>query len=257
MMKVLFVCLMSLALLAPSIKAAEVTIAVASNFAKPMKQLVNEFERETGHQAKLSYASSGKFYAQIQHGAPYDVFLSADHEKPQKLIQLGLAVDDSLFTYAVGRLALWSVDSKYIDDQGNALKQGKFKHLAMADPKLAPYGLAAQQTLKVLSLFESLQPKIVQGENISQTYQFVFTGNAKLGFVAWSQIVDAKTAQLKSGSAWLVPTHYHDPIQQQAVLLKRAKDKPAAQAFITFLQSEKAQAIIQSAGYEIAAKGKD
>lgn len=255
-MKLLLVCWMLLTLLATSLQAGEVTVAVASNFAKPMKQLARDFEHETGHQIKLSYASSGKFYAQIQHGAPYDVFLSADHEKPQQLIKINLAVEDSLFTYAIGRLALWSIDTNTVDKQGHVLKQRKFKHLAMAEPKLAPYGLAAQQTLEALSLLSDVRSKLVKGENISQTYQFVSTGNAQLGFVAWSQIIDTNTAQSTSGSAWLVPTQYHAPIKQQAVLLKRAQDKPAAKAFIAYLQSDAAKAIIQSAGYEVATKGK-
>lgn len=236
--------------------AGDVTIAVAANFTYPMQQLAKQFEQDTEHRAKLSFASSGKFYAQIQHGAPYDVFLSADNQKPKLLAKKGLANESSRFTYAIGRLALWSMTPAYVDQHGKVLQTGAFKHLAVADAKLAPYGMAAQQTLQTLGLLEQFTPILVKGENISQTYQFVFTGNSPLGFVAWSQIINPANGTIKSGSAWLVPAHYHEPIEQQAILLKRATNNPAADAFIHFLQSETAQTIIQSAGYDLPSTGK-
>ena len=160
-----------------------------------MTEIAAEFEKATGHSAKLSFGSSGKFVSQIENGGPFEVLLSADEKAPQKLVESGLAVADSQFTYALGRLVLWSAKPGYVDDQGKILTTGGFKHLALADPKLAPYGAAAVEVLKKMGLFEKLQPLFVQGENIAQTYQFVSTANAELGFIAWSQVIDTKMAK--------------------------------------------------------------
>ncbi|MFA7281308.1 MAG: molybdate ABC transporter substrate-binding protein [Sterolibacterium sp.] len=226
--------------------AEEVTIAVAANFANPAKQIAAEFEKDTGHQATLSFGATGKFYAQIKNGAPFDILLAADDETPARLIQEGTAVPASRFTYAIGRLVLWSAKPGYVDAQGEVLK-GEFKHLAIANPKLAPYGQAAIETLTVLKMLETLQPKFVQAENIAQAHQFVASANAELGFVALSQVF--KDGKISEGSAWVVPAHLHQPIRQDAVILDKGKGKAAADAWIKYLKGEKATAIIRSYGY--------
>ncbi|MGR8941353.1 MAG: molybdate ABC transporter substrate-binding protein [Gammaproteobacteria bacterium] len=229
---------------------AETTIAaVASNFTQPMNEIADAFEKATGHSAKLSFGSSGKFVAQIENGAPFEVFLSADAEKPAKLEKAKLAVPGSRFTYAVGKLVLWSATPGLMDDQGAILHNGGFKHLALADPKLAPYGEAAVEVLKNKGLFEKLQPLFVLGENISQTQQFVSTGNAELGFIALSQVIaDGKIAE---GSGWVVPETLHSPIRQDAVLLHNGVNNPAAAALLQFLKTAEARAIIQKYGYNL------
>ena len=179
-----------LALMAHGACAAEVQVAVAANFTAPMQKIAAAFEQDTGHRAKLAFGATGKFYAQIRNGAPFEVLLAADDETPAKLEREGAALAGSRFTYAIGRLALWSARPGYVDDQGEVLKRGAFKHLAIANPKLAPYGAAAVETLDRLGLLAALQPKFVQGENIAQTFQFVSTGNAELGFVALSQVME-------------------------------------------------------------------
>ena len=238
--------LLFLALFAHSAFAAEVQVAVAANFTAPMQRIAADFEQATGHQAKLSFGSTGKFYAQIKNGAPFDVLLAADDETPAKLEREGDA--GSRFTYSIGRLALWSAKPGYVDAQGAVLKQGTFKHLALANPKLAPYGAAAVETLNRLGLLAALQPKFVQGENIAQTFQFVSTGNAELGFVALSQVFEG--GKLKRGSAWIVPSGLHAPIRQDAVILARGKDNPAALALMKYMKEDKARAIIKAYGYE-------
>ncbi|RVU84333.1 molybdate ABC transporter substrate-binding protein [Leucothrix sargassi] len=232
----------------PSLYAAEVTVAVASNFIKPMKALAKRFEEETGHQAKLAFGSSGKLFAQISHGAPFDVFLSADKDKVTRLLAKGTALSGSEFVYATGRLALWSSNPTLVDEKGGVLKQGGFKYVAVANPKLAPYGAAAQSVLQTLELDEMLSPKKVIGENIAQTFQFVQTGNAELGFVAWSQVKGL--AEDKQGSYWLVPSACHPAIEQYAVTLKSAENNVAASALSAFLQQESSRALIQSFGYD-------
>lgn len=229
--------------------AAEVSVAVAANFTAPMQKIAADFEKDTGHKAQLAFGSTGKFYAQIKNGAPFEILLAADDETPAKLEKEGLAVAGSRFTYAIGQLALWSAKPGYVDDQGAVLKQGAFAHLAIANPKLAPYGAAAVETLNKLGLLAALQPKFVQGENIAQTYQFVSTGNAELGFVAVSQVVE--NGKLKSGSAWIVPASLHSPIRQDAVVLTPGKDNPAATALVKFLKTDQARAVIQSYGYAL------
>lgn len=228
-----------------SAQAAEVSVAVAANFTAPMQKIAPLFEQETGHKLSLAYGSTGRFYAQIKNGAPFQVLLAADDETPAKLEREGLGITGSRLTYAVGRLVLWSKSPTLVDKQGDVLKTAKFDKLALADPKLAPYGLAAMETLQALGLLEKLKPRWVQGENIAQTFQFVSTQNAQLGFVALSQITP------QEGSAWVVPSHLHTPIRQDAVLLSKGKDDPAALALLQFLRSEKARAIIRSYGYEI------
>lgn len=229
--------------------AEEVSVAVAANFTAPMKRIAADFEKDTGHKAVLSFGASGKFYAQIKNGAPYQVFLSADDEKPTQLIKDGLTVAGSRFTYAVGTLVLWSAKPGFVDTKGDVLAKGHFNKLSIANPKLAPYGLAAIETLKKLGLLSTLQPKFVQGENISQTHQFISTGNAELGFVALSQVM--KSGKIASGSAWVVPAKLHSPIRQDAVLLSAGKDNAAARALMTYLKTDKVRKIIRAYGYEI------
>jgi molybdate transport system substrate-binding protein len=229
--------------------ADEVQVAVAANFTAPMQKIAADFEKDTGHKASLAFGSSGKFYAQIKNGAPFQVFLSADDEKPAKLEQEGMTVPGSRFTYAIGTLVLWSAKPDLVDAKGAVLEKGGFEHLAIANPKLAPYGTAAMETLAKLGLTDKLQSKIVQGENIAQTYQFAATGNAELGFVALSQVM--KDGKISSGSAWIVPAGMHAPIRQDAVILANGKGNAAAEALMKYLKSAKATAIIKSYGYEV------
>ena len=235
------------ALLASAAHADTVSVAVAANFTAPMQKIAAEFAKDTGHKAELSFGATGKFYAQISNGAPFGVLLAADDTTPAKIASEGKGVADSRFTYAVGKLVLWSKQDGYVDAQGAVLKTGKFQHVAIANPKLAPYGLAAEQTLTQLGLLEQIKPKFVQGENIGQTYQFAATGNAELGFVALSQVME--DGKIKSGSAWLVPSSMHEPIRQDAIVLNTAKDNAAAKALMDYLRGDKARAIITSYGY--------
>lgn len=230
-----------------SAQAAEVSVAVAANFSAPMQRIAAAFERDSGHKALLSFGSTGKFYAQIVHGAPFQLLLAADQETPARLEQEGLALSGTRYTYAIGQLVLWSRQADLVDGNGDILHSGKFSRIAIADPKLAPYGAAAVETLGNLGLPSQLQAKFVQGENIAQTYQFVATGNAELGFVALSQVyADGKISQ---GSAWIVPAELHKPLQQDAVLLQAGKDNPAAVALADYLRSEPARQIMQTYGY--------
>jgi molybdate transport system substrate-binding protein len=235
--------------LSTSLHAAEVQVAVAANFTAPMQKIAADFEKDTGHKAQLAFGATGKFYAQIKNGAPFEVLLAADDETPAKLEKEGAAISGSRFTYAIGQLALWSAKPGYVDDKGAVLKKGAFEHLAIANPKLAPYGAAAVESLGKLGLLGSIEPKFVQGENIAQTFQFISTGNAELGFVALSQIYEG--GKLKSGSAWIVPASLHAPIRQDAVVLSQGKDNPAAAALMKYLKSDPARAVIKSYGYEL------
>jgi molybdate transport system substrate-binding protein len=230
-----------------SADAAEVKVAVAANFTAPMQKIVAHFTQDTGHTAVLSFGSTGNFHAQIVNGAPYEVFLSADRQTPMRLEEVGFGLSGTRFTYAVGQLALWSAQPALVDQEGAVLRSGNFEKIALANPKLAPYGAAAVETLGHLGLLEQLQPKFVQGESIAQAYQFIATGNAPLGFVALSQILE--NGQITAGSAWIVPSSLHAPIEQDLVILTRGKDNPAATALAAFLQSEKAIRIICSFGY--------
>jgi molybdate transport system substrate-binding protein len=236
----------ALALVAQAASAAEVQVAVAANFTEPARAIADRFRARTGHTARLSYGSSGQFYAQIANGAPFEVFLSADTERPQRAEAQGLAVKGTRFTYATGRLVLYSRRPGVVDPRGAVLGAGRFERLAIADPKAAPYGLAAMETLRSLGLAERLRPKLVQGASITQVLQFTQTGAAELGFVALSQVVATNR-----GSRWLVPARLHAPIDQQAVLLTRGAANPAAGAFLQFLKGPEAKAIIRRYGYEV------
>jgi len=235
------------ALFASLAHADTVSVAVAANFTAPMQKIATAFEADTGHKAELSFGATGKFYAQITNGAPFQILLSADDTTPARLEKEGKAAANSRFTYAIGTLVLWSAQPGYVDAQGAVLKTGDFKHLAIANPKLAPYGLAAMQTMDKLGVTAQLQPRFVQGENIAQTHQFVATGNAQLGFVALSQVM--ADGKITSGSAWQVPTDLHEPIRQDAALLTPGKDSAAATALLGYLRGDKARAIIKSYGY--------
>ncbi|WP_019342030.1 molybdate ABC transporter substrate-binding protein [Stutzerimonas stutzeri] len=228
-------------------QADEVQIAVASNFTAPMRVIAEQFERDTGHKALLAFGSTGKFYAQIRNGAPFSVLLAADEQVPARLENEGLGVAGSRFTYAIGTLVLWSAKEGYVDKQGEVLSDETFRHLAIANPKTAPYGAAAVATLKKLGLFDSVSGKLVQGENIAQTHQFVTSGNAELGFVALSQVIE--DGVIRQGSGWVVPAAYHPPIRQDALLLTKGRDNPAAQALLDYLRSAKAVEVIKAYGY--------
>lgn len=240
----------ALALLAgQALHAEEVTVAVAANFSAPAQKIATAFAAATGHKATVVVGSTGKLYAQIKNGAPFQVLLSADDETPTRLGKEGAGVAGSQFTYATGRLVLWSRQAGVVDDKGEVLRGGQFAHLALADPKLAPYGAAAVDVMAKLGLTASLQPKLVQGESIGQAYQFVFSGNAALGFVALSQVmVEGKIAQ---GSAWVVPANLHSPLRQDAIVLNAGKDSAATATFMAFLRSDAAKAIIRSFGHEV------
>ncbi|MGE8391563.1 molybdate ABC transporter substrate-binding protein [Pseudomonas sp. BIGb0427] len=229
--------------------ADEVQVAVAANFTAPIQAIAKDFEKDTGHKLVAAYGATGQFYAQIKNGAPFEVFLAADDSTPEKLENEGDTVKGSRFTYAIGTLALWSAKDGYVDGKGDVLKKNEFKHLSIANPKAAPYGLAATQVLSKLQLTEATKGKIVEGQNITQAYQFVSTGNAELGFVALSQIY--KDGKVSSGSAWIVPSNLHEPIKQDAVILNKGKDNAAAKALVEYLKGPKAAAVIKSYGYEI------
>ena len=231
------------------IQPSEVQVAVAANFTAPMQAIAQSFEHHSGHQVVAAYGATGQLYAQIQHGAPFDVFLSADASTPAKLEAQGQGVRGSRFTYATGRLVLWSATPGYLDGSDAALKAMRYRHLAIADAKTAPYGLAATQVLAKFGLTEAVQGKLVTGQSIGKALHFIATGNAELGFVAMSQVY--QEGVLKSGSAWLVPAALHAPIRQDALLLKKGADNPAAAAFLQYLKGEQAAQIIQSYGYQL------
>ena len=235
--------------LAPRAQAEEVLVAVAANFTAPMKRIAADFELDSGHKAQLAFGATGAFFAQIRNGAPFQVLLSADDETPTKLVQDGLADASSRFTYAIGSLALWSAKPGFVDARGEVLKTAPFDKLALANPRTAPYGRAAVETLTTLGLLSALEGRFVQGENIAQTFQFVASGNAELGFVALSQVW--KDGALSEGSAWLVPAELHRPMRQDAVLLTVARHNAAAVALLRYLKSDKARAIIRAYGYRI------
>lgn len=229
--------------------ADEVQVAVAANFTAPMKTIAADFKKATSHKLALSFGATGKFYAQIRNGAPFDILLAADDETPAKLEKEGLGVPGSRFTYAIGKLVLWSAKPGFVDDKGEVLRKGDFRHVALAAPKLAPYGAATIEALSKLGLLAAIEPKFVQGESIGQTYQFIVTGNAELGFVALSQVYE--DGKIKSGSAWIVPASLYSPIRQDAVLLTKGKGNPAAEALMKYLKGDKAKAVIKSYGYDL------
>lgn len=228
----------------PEQQVSEVRVAVATNFAEVMEELAERFEAASGHAVLVSPASTGAHYAQIRNGAPFDVFFSADRERPELLEQEGFGVAGTRFTYATGRLALWSPDPGLVDDAGAVLATGAFRYLAIANPELAPYGAAARQVLEQRGLWDGIQDRLVRGQDIGQAYAFVSSRNAELGFVALSQI--QRPGAEVEGSWWLVPESGHDPIEQQAVLLA---DTPAAREFLDFVRGEEATALIRSFGY--------
>lgn len=233
-----------------AVRADDVPVAVAANFAGPMKEIAAAFTAATGHKAVVSTGATGALAAQVANGAPFAVFLSADATTPAKLERDGLAVAGTRHTYAIGRLVLWSAMAGYVDPAGAVLKTGAFAHLAVANPKLAPYGAAALEALAGLGLLAAVEPRFVQGVNIGQTFQFVGSGNAELGFVALAQVW--RDGRFTSGSGWIVPEELHAPLRQDAVLLAKGADHAAAKALLAFLDSEKAHAIMRSYGYEPA-----
>jgi len=227
-------------------QADEVSVAVAANFTAPMQKIAAAFEKDTGHKMVASFGSTGKFYAQIKNGAPFELLLAADDETPAKLVKEGAGVAGSQATYAIGKLVLWSPKPGVVDGAGEVLKKGAFEHLALANPKLAPYGAAAMEAMKALGVYAALEPKVVMAENITQAYQFASSGNAQLGFVALSQVLkDDKI----DGSVWLVPQNLYQPIRQDAVVLMPGKAKPAAEALLKYLKGDAARAVIKSYGY--------
>ena len=234
--------------LSAAAQAEVVQIAVAANFTAPARALAEIFARTTGHEAKLSFGATGAFYTQIKNGAPFDILLAADDERPIRLEKEGDTVPGSRFTYAIGQLVLWSAKPGFVDDQGAVLKGGHFGKIAIANPKNAPYGAAAVEAMEKLGLAATLQPKLVTGESIGQTFNFIATGNAELGFVALAQVLEG--GKLKSGSMWVVPAQYHAPIIQDAVILNRAASNPAAKAWMELLKTPQSKALIRSYGYE-------
>ena len=230
-------------------RADVVQVAVAANFTAPARALAEVFARTTGHEAKLSFGATGAFYTQIKNGAPFDVLLAADNERPARLEKEGDTVPGSRFTYATGQLVLWSAKPGLVDDEGAVLKHGQFGKIAIANPKNAPYGAAAVEAMEKLGLAATLQPKLVTGESIGQTFNFIATGNAELGFVALAQVLEG--GKLKSGSMWVVPAQYHAPIIQDAVILKRAANNPAAKAWMELLKTPQSKELIRSYGYAV------
>jgi len=235
--------LIATSLLAGAALAAEANIAVAANFTEPAKEIAAAFEAKTGHEAVLSFGSSGQFFAQITQDAPFQVFLSADEERPKRLVDQGLGVADSRFTYAIGKLVLWSKDPGLVKGE-ETLRSGSFAKVAICDPAAAPYGAAAVEAMRSLELYDALRPKLVQGTSIAQAFQLVDTGNAEIGFVALSQVAGSK-----AGSRWMVPQNLYKPIRQDAVLLRKGADNEAATAFLSYLKGPEARAIIEKYGY--------
>jgi molybdate transport system substrate-binding protein len=237
-----------LALAATAVHAGEVSVAVAANLAPAMQDIAAAFARDTGNKAVLSFGSTGRFYAQVNSGAPFQVLLAADEATPAKLEREGAAVSGTRFTYATGRLVLWSATPGVVDDRGAVLRAPGTGRIAIADPRLAPYGAAAMQAMRKLGVADSLAPRLVMGDSVGQAYQFASTGNAQLGFVALSQVMAG--GRIARGSAWIVPADLHDPIRQDAVLLARGKGNAAAIALLDYLRSDAARAILRSHGYE-------
>jgi len=232
---------------ATSLRAEQALVAVAANFSAPMQQIALAFQKDTGHQLRLSFGATGGIYAQIKNGGPFDVFLSADQLTPQKIEAEGLGVPQTRFTYATGQLVLWSKQDGLVDDKGQVLRSKNIQRIALANPKLAPYGAAALEAMTQLGLLDELKPKLVQGDNIAQTYQFVSTQNAQLGFVALSQVfADGK---ITSGSGWVLPSSLYKPILQDAILLKNGKDNSAAKALMLYIKGDKAKEMIKRFGY--------
>lgn len=235
--------------MAGALHATEAQVAVAANFAEPIKAIAAVLEKTTGHTVKITVGATGRLFAQIKNGAPFDLLLAADTRATAQLEALGLAQPGSRFTYATGKLVLWSADATRVDAQGAVLKTGGFRKLAIANPKTAPYGAAAIEVIDKLGLAAALTPKLVQGESIGQTFSFAFTGNAEVAFVALSQVLDG--GRLKSGSMWVVPSNLYAPIRQDAVLLKTGANNEAALALMKLLRSPNIKDLIRSYGYDI------
>ena len=239
---------LSIAALAFQAHADEIQVAVAANFSAAAQKIAAQFEHDTGHVVKLSFGATGKFYAQIEAGAPFDVLLAADQATPGKLVAEGKGVPATLHTYAIGKLVLWSADPALVDAKGDVLRSDKWKHLSVADAKLAPYGQAAKETLAQLKLADAVQSRVVTAENIGQAFQFVQTGNAELGFVALGQVRPADGSKAP-GSMWVVPDNLYTPIRQDAVVIAATKSNAAATAFVDYLASDKARVVIKAYGY--------
>lgn len=238
-----------LSLLSMPLHAAEVSAAVAANFAAPMERIAALLLKESGHSVKISVAASGKLYTQIRGGAPFDVFLSADEELPKRLLQEGLAVGGSRFVYASGRLVLWSVQPGLVDEKGAVLNSGNFDRLAYANPGFSPYGIATRETLTKLTMWNAMQKKLKKADDVTQTYQLAANESVDMAFIALSQVM--RDGKVTTGSWWLVPSELHNPIRQSAVLLSGAKEQTAAKALLAFLKSEKAKAVMRGFGYEV------
>lgn len=236
-------------LAATALHAGQVRVAVAANLGAPMQKIASDFGSATGHEAVVALGSTGRFYAQMRGGAPFEVLLAADQEVTARVERDGLAVPGSRFTYAVGRLVLWSPDPHGVDGQGNVLKQAPRGRLAVADPLFAPYGMAANQTLARLGVLPAWQNSLLQGESVAQAFQFVATGSASLGFIALSQVMS--DGRITRGSAWIVPSQLHEPLRQEAVLLNAGRSNPAATALLDYLKTEQARTVLRAYGYEI------
>lgn len=231
-----------------TLQAETIRIGVAANFTDAIRKIVSRFEKESGHEVKVSYGSTGKLYVQIKHGAPFDLFLAADRDRPLKALKKGYGMAGSEFIYARGRLALWSLKPELFNDGESYLQKNAFRRIAIANPKTAPYGVAAQELLQHLGIWSNLQKKIIRGDSIAQTFQFVATSNTDIGLIATSQL---QSWQGEKGSLWEIPESYHTPIEQMAILLKRGASKPAARAFMQHLQSDSARKIIMEYGYGV------
>lgn len=256
-MRLFFDCLLfaAISFFTTTLLADEMYVAVAANFAKPMEKITADFAKATGHKAIIVSGSSGKLLEQVRNGAPFEIFLSADQGKPQRVEEEKLGVSGSRFTYAIGKLVLWSAQQGVVDGQGAVLKTGNFAHLAISSPDTAPYGKAAMEAMTKLGVLETLQPKIVQGESIAQAKAFVSSGNAELGFVALSQVT--RDGKIGEGSVWLVPPSLYSPMKQDAILLKTGENSAAAKALMDYLQSAEAKAVIGSFGYGMPEAAKD
>jgi molybdate transport system substrate-binding protein len=235
-------------LVSTSVNATEISVAVAANFAAPMARIVALFQKESGHTVNIISGASSKLYQQIKSAQPIDIFLSADEEMPKRLMLDGLAIGETKFIYATGRLVLWSANATLVDEKGTVLNNGNFEKLAIANPSYSPYGVAAKETLTKLTMWNAMQKKLKKGDDVAQTYQLAVSESVDLAFVALSQVM--LEGRVATGSWWLVPSTLHHPLQQSAVLLKGAKDQAAAMSFLSFLKSEKAKAVMRQFGYE-------
>ncbi len=228
--------------------AGETHVAVAANFLGAMKKISTDFESQTGHKVIISAGSTGALYSQIINGAPFDLFFSADDKRPEKLEADGLAVQGTRFTYALGGIALYSSTAGYVDPEGKILSVGRYKRLAIANPKIAPYGIAAVEAIENMGLTKKVDSKLTLGGSVAHAFQFTASGGAELGFVALSQIIDAGPGL--TGSYWIVDKSLYNPVRQQAIMLRKGKNNIAAIEFIKFFHSEKAIKVIHDSGYD-------